>query len=263
MKISNKIGAFFASMAVLAASCDLAQAQITFASGGSLTAWNGTPVYTSIPNSGLSGATTGQGDPTITGTYGILGETFTPSSSFTLGSFAILLGVNNPTFPTYIVNLYNLGPAGTVSVSSSTATYNPYTPLPAGISLSFSDTVTFSGGSGGTVQGTFSLPVADRVSLLAGEEYALEILTPTNDGPNGITWFRGGAVDTAGQMFSGGDGLNSNGNGARNTLAGNGQAGGAPRTGALALYTVPEPGTLALMGLGGFLSMLAIRRRKS
>jgi PEP-CTERM motif len=264
MKITNKFGTFFPCMAALVTSCGLAQAQIMFSSGGSLTAWNGAPIYTSIANSGLSGATTAQNDAnTITGTYGLMAETFTPSSSFTLGSFALLLGVNNPTSPTYIVNLYNLGPAGTVSVSSSTATYNPYTPSPAGIALSFSDTVTFSGGSGGEVQGTFTLPSADQVSLIAGEEYSLEILTPTNDGPSGITWYRGGAVDSLGQMFSSPDGLNSAGGGARNTLAGNGQAGGAPRTGTLALYTVPEPGTLALMGVGGFLSMLAIRRRKS
>jgi PEP-CTERM motif len=263
MKITNKIGAFFASAAVFVASCGLAQAQISFSPGGSLTAWNGAPLYTSIPNSGLSGATTGQSDPTITGSYGLMAETFTPSSSFTLGSFAMLMAVNNPTIPTYTINLYNLGPAGTVSVSSSTASYNPYASSPASISLAFSDTVTFGGSSGGEVQGTFTLPTADQVTLLANEEYALEILTPTNNGASGVTWYRATPADPGGQMFSGGDGLNSAGNGVRNTLAGNSQAGGAPRTGALALYTVPEPGTLALMGLGGFLSMLAIRRRKN
>jgi hypothetical protein len=251
-------------IALFTALCGAAQAQITFSSGGSLTAWNGAPVYTSIANSGLSGASTGQGDPSLTGSYGLMGETFTTGSAFTLASFSVLLQINNITAPAYTVNLYNLGPAGTVSVSSSTATYNPYTASPSSISLAFSDTVTFAATSS-EVQGTFSLAGADQVALSANEEYALEILTPSADGQNGLLWFRGSSVDPGGQMFSNGDGLNSAGNGVRDTLAGSGQAGGAPRTGALALYgvaAVPEPASLALAGLGG-LSMLFLRRRKA
>jgi hypothetical protein len=244
--------------------CAVAQAQVTFSSGGSLAAWNGSPAYTSIANASLGGATTGQGDATITGTYGLLSETFTPSSSFTVGSFAALVGVNNITNPAYILNLYDLGPAGTVSVSSSTATYNPYTPSPAGMSLVFSDTVTFTAGSGGEVQGLFSLPAADQKLLNANEEYAFEILTPTADGAAGLTWFRNGGspADPGGQQFSGGDGLNSVPAGARNTLAGNGQAGGAPRIGALAVYAVPEPGTFVLLGLAGPALLWSLRKRK-
>src|SRR5450755_3824191 len=71
---------------VLMALCGAAQAQMTFSSGGSLTAWNGSPTYVSLANASLSGASTGQGDATITGAYGVMAETFTPSSTFTLGS---------------------------------------------------------------------------------------------------------------------------------------------------------------------------------
>src|SRR5690242_8143007 len=105
------------------------QAQITFSSGGSLTAWNGSPIYTSLANSALSGASTGQSTPSISGSYGVLAETFTPGSSFKLGSIGILLSINNTTDPTYQLNLFDLGPAGTVSVSSSSATYTPGTSL--------------------------------------------------------------------------------------------------------------------------------------
>jgi len=265
MKINKKTLKILCGAVALAVLGGVAQAQITFSSGGSLTAWNGTPTYVSLANSALSGASTGQGDATITGTYGLMAETFTPSSSFTLGSFNILLGVNNITAPTYTINLYDLGPAGTVSVSSSSASYNPYAASPASIALDFSDTVTFAATSGTEVQGTFTLPIADQVALNANEEYALEILSPTADGSAGVTWYRASTADPGGQMFSSGDGLNSAGNGVRNTLAGNGQAGGAPRTGALALYSesVPEPGSLALLGLSSLASILFLRRKNS
>jgi len=231
------------------------QAQITYSTGGSLTAWNGTPVYVSLANSALSGATTGQGDQTITGTYGLMAETFTPSSSFTLGSFAVLMGMNNNTDTSYQINLYDLGTAGTVSVSSSAATYTP------GTSLFSVNNISGMTSSGGEVQATFTLPVADQVTLNANEECALEIWNPTADGSAGITWFRGSTADPGGQMFSGNDAVNN----ARITLAAAGQAGGAPRTGALALYaiSVPEPTSMALLGLGSLVGLMVLRRKQS
>jgi hypothetical protein len=247
--------------AVMLALCGTAQAQITFTSGGSLTAWNGTPVYTSLANSSLSGASTGQGSQTIAGTYGVLAETFTPSSTFTLGSFNVLLGVNTITSPTYEVNLYDLGAAGTVSVSSSTATYGPGTSTALGTSLFSDNTVTFSAASGGEVQGTFTMDSADQVTLQSGQEYALEIWTPSADASAGVTWYRGSTADAGGQMFSSADAVNDD----RETLAAAGQAGGAPRTGALALYSVaavPEPTTLALIGSALVAGVLVRRNKK-
>lgn len=166
----------------------------------------------------------------------------------------MLMGMNNNTDSSYQINLYDLGTAGTVSVSSSAATYTP------GTSLFSVNNISGMTSSGGEVQATFTLPVADQVTLLAGEEYALEIWTPTADGTAGITWYRNGGspADPGGQMFSGGDSTL-----ARKTLAGNGQAGGAPRIGALALYApVPEPASMTLMGLGTLAGLIFIRRRK-
>jgi hypothetical protein len=258
--MSKLLQAFVITCAM--ALCGIAQAAISFSSGGSLTAWNGTPTYVTISNANLSGASTGQGDPTLAGTFGLLSETFTPSSSFTLGSVNILLSVNNITNPTYTINLYDLGPAGTVSVSAGAANYNPFTPSPASIALLLTDTVTFPATTGGEVQGTFTL--ASGVPLNANEEYAFELLTPSADGQNGLLWFRGSTADPGGQMFSGGDGANSAGAATRNTLLTNGQAGGAPRTGAMALYPVPEPGTIVLLGFGsvGLFAAAMKRRRK-
>ena len=250
IKKHTKKLALCGGIAALAAFSGTAQAQITFGSGGSLTAWNGTPVYTSLANASLSGATTGQGNPTITGAYGLMAETFTPGSSFTLGSIGLLMQVNATA--TYQINLYDLGPAGTVSVNSSAATYTPGTSLFSSNLINLSTT-------GGEVQGLFTLPLADQVTLLANEQYAIEIWTPSASGANGFLWYRGSAADPGGQMFSGGDAAN-----ARATLVANGQAGGAPRTGALALYAapVPEPASMALLGLGALIGTFVIRRRK-
>jgi hypothetical protein len=241
-------------LAILAA-CVLggtARAGISYSSSANLTTWNGTPAYTSIPSASLSSAATAQSDPTITGNYGVMAEMFTPASAFTLASFNVLFSINNP--GSYQFHLYDLGPAGTVSSSSSSATYTPGSDLFSGLSLSLSS-------SGGEVQGQFSLSGADQVSLAANESYALEIWTPAANGSSGITWYRlpsNTPSDPGGQMFSAGSET-----GARNTLAGNGQAGGAPRTASLALYAVPEPSTLAMIGLALTTSVWVVRRRKN
>ncbi len=243
---------FLTSLAGISLAATTAQAGISFSSTATGTSSNGSPVYTSVPNAnfGIISGGTGQADPTIAGNFGIMAETFTPTSAFSLASFNTVLAINAS--GTYQVHLYDLGPAGTVSPSGSAATYTPGTDLFSGLSLSLST-------SGGQVQGSFSLTGADQVSLLANEEYALEFWTPSALGASGITIYRGSGTDPGGQMFSAGNEV-----GARNTLAGNGQAGGAPRTAGLALYatSVPEPSTFALAGMG-LAALAAFRRRKA
>ena len=243
---------FLTAIAGISLVATTAQAGASFSFTPTGTAWNGSPNYTSVNNANFSTISggTGQGDATFggTATFGVMAETFTPTSAFTLGSINTVLAVNTPA--TYQIHLYDLGAAGTVSVSASAATYTPGTDLFSGLSLSLSAT-------GGEVQGTFSLTGGDQVSLLAYEEYAFELWTPVAAGTAGVTIFRGSVADPGGQMFSAGDSA-----GARNTLAGNGQAGGAPRTAGLALYAVPEPTAFALAAMGAA-GLLAFRRRRA
>lgn len=228
-----------------------AQADLSFSTSPTVSSYLGTPFYTSCA---ATAATVAQGNPSLgSGAANfVLSETFTPSSTVTLGGINILGGVSAANTG-LTVHLYDV--TG-VDKQGSSAFYNPGTDL-------------FGGGSGlsftvapvNETQWIFSLSngsTSDQVTLTGGDTYALEIWTPAAVGQNNVQWYRAGAVATDGQMMGSHDSSSSV---SRNTIAALGLAGGAPRTASLALYAVPEPSLFALAGLG--LAGLIIRRRRA
>jgi len=245
------------AVVAVVALCGTAKADLSFSTSLTVSSWLNSPLYTSLA---ANVATTPQGNPSLgsgAANY-VLSETFTAGSSYTLGQIDILAG--STTAGTLSLHLYDVtGGSGVTGANllGSGGFYIPGTDLFGnGSGLSFSVS-----GTGGEQQYIFSLSngsTSDQVSLIAGDVYALEIWTPAAIPQNNFQWYRGGSVATDGQMMGSHDSLSSV---SRNTIAALGLAGGAPRTASLALYAVPEPATMALLGLGA-LGALVIRRRK-
>ena len=225
----------------------------TAAAGGSWSTLSGdTLMYTALaaPNTG----TTAQGNVAAGGGASavILSETFTPGSSFNLAAINVVLGTTGGTAtPTLSIGLYNVTGVGL----GAGATYTPGANLLGG-----GNGFTFTLAGQNSSQDIFSFDnttTSDQVSLVAGDTYAFEISTPVAQDSQ-VQWYRGGAVDTEGQMMGTADSTT-----ARTTISALGLAGGAPRTGELAVYgvsAVPEPTTLALIG-SGLVAAVLVRRK--
>lgn len=245
---------------MVAALCGTAKADLSFSTSMTTSSYLGSPLYASVA---ASAATTAQGNASLGAGAAnfVLSETFTAGSSYTLGQIAILGGVSaaNTTLSLHLYDVTGGSGVSGANLLGSGGFYFPGTDLFGGGSG-----LSFTVGPTGEQQYVFSLSngsTSDQVSLISGDVYALEIWTPAAVGQNNFQWFRGGSVATDGQMLGSHDSLTSV---SRNTIAALGLAGGAPRTASLALYAaapVPEPATMALLGLGA-LGALVIRRRK-
>jgi len=227
----------------------------TYSSTTTTSSWPGTPAY----STSLSG-TSAQGllSPGTNATQEALAETFTPTSTFTLGAIAMEVSGGASSNNTIVANLFPL--TSNPGISSGSAAYNLSAEgstdlLGGGSGLSFAfpgfsgtDIITLNLSNGPTTD--------DQPTLTAGTTYALEAWEPA--GTTTMFWFRSSNADPGGQAFSSDDaslGVS------RNTLNANGQAGGAPRTFAMALYpaAVPEPASLSILGAAGL--GLLLRRR--
>lgn len=246
--------------------------------------WSPGPSYQSLPTSGLSiaSASVAQGNatPAGAGTQTAICETFTPGSSttfgapnasgFTLGKIAVIAG-GGSTGNIVSMHLYavNAAPSHTASASYNDGGQGHLVGpdlLGGGAGLSFAWNPG-NPGTGNVWLAEFELDGTDNVQLVAGQTYALEfwsnnsVATPNS---NNFIWYRAPTAsgDPGGQMFGARNAdLTDATNGVRLTINQLGQAGGAPRNAALALYPVPEPGSLTVLGMSAA-GLLVMRRRR-
>lgn len=173
------------------------------------------------------------------------GIIFKAAGSFTLSAIEIdeatLTGAGN-----FNLFMYDLGSSYTLPAASPVYTFTGSEPD----LLSAGDNVTLSNGRQFDV---FTFSGADNVSMNAGDSYIFDLVA--TDGSN-LTWERGPI--TANQTIA----VNTTVVGGAGTVLNNGGT-GANRTPVAAFFAtpVPEPASMALLGLGALVGTFALRRK--
>lgn len=252
----------------VAALAATAQAQITFSEStvgsstlfptASISGNNGSLAFSDI-NSSVTGDTiaggVSQGVGSSAGGYS-WGETFLWTSgdaavngSSTLGAFSMVVNAA-ASGNVYTPFLYDLG-AGPGAYNGTSFSFNTSTE----VNLLDGSSITMSGLAAGPQSFLeFDFAGSDQATLVAGQEYAFGLLQVGTEGNAFFQRSNGAQADPNGSPF------------ATSIAPTDAYAayGGGPRNEFVGLYTVPvpEPGTMALTGLGGLLGMLVMRRRK-
>jgi hypothetical protein len=196
---------------------------------------------------------------TISNGMGNLGGFAGPGAgtNYVLTGIAMLISGYNATVPC-TVHIYDVTSNLTASsgnpLQAASATYKTATPFPVGDLLGENQGLQFMNAANSGAEQVIYLSLqngpntyGDQVILASNHTYALEVSVPSAAAPGGaggFNWFKSGTADPGGQAMGSVNALDPNT--AHQTINALGQAGGAPRTFALALYGIPAATNQAL-----------------
>jgi len=192
---------------------------------------------------------------------GTVGQTFTVGANSILDDITIKGRGDSAQYYSGGPQPFTAGTIWSIQIASVNASTGALTPLDVEQNNTYVPT---GGGADDTSYITYAL--ANPVTLTAGQEYAFNVFV--NDGTVGESWF--GLAHSSSANYAGGTAENSNTSATSGTGPVNAYGAYAePNPGnydyvfAAEGLPVPEPGTLAMLGLGGAGLLTALRRRRA